>query len=218
MNPFAEEFRRRVQAYENTAAHNDRIHGEFTAATDADSLLVGHRGHVEEHRLGFGDRAFHAMWRLLLAEAHERFGNTDLLEIGVFKGQVVSLWALLARTYGWPVRIHAVTPFEGQPLPGFRWWRALQLRLNPRFRERVRSGDFYPEDGYEQIVRRLFARYELDFESVRWFRGYSNAPEVLAAVRDAAFQIIYIDGAHTYEAASATSPITPPRCRAADGL
>jgi predicted O-methyltransferase YrrM len=78
----------------------------------------------------------------------------------------------------------------------------LQVRLNPWFRARLRSGDFYPLNDYEQIVRRLFARYGLDFNSVRWIRGYSNAPEVLAAVQSGRFHVIYIDGSHTYQAVS----------------
>jgi predicted O-methyltransferase YrrM len=202
MNRFAEELQRQVDRYENTALHNDQVFAEFTAATAADPVLAEHRRYVEQNQLGFGDPAFHALWQSLLASAQDRFGRAEVLEIGVFKGQVVSLWALLAKTHGWPLRIHAITPFEGQPLPVSRWWRGLQVRLNPWFRARLRSGDFYPLNDYEQIVRRLFARYGLDFNSVRWIRGYSNAPEVLAAVQSGRFHVIYIDGSHTYQAVS----------------
>lgn len=203
MNALAGEFYEQVARYKNTAADNDRVFAEFAAATWADPILAGHRRHIETHKLGFGDPAFHAMWQTLLAAARERFDHVDALEIGVFKGQVVSLWALLAKVHGWPLRIHAITPFEGQPLTGNRWWRFLQARLNPWFRERLQSGDFYPEDDYEQIVRRLFSHFQLDFDQVRWIRGYSQAPEVLAAVRADRFNLIYVDGGHTYEAASA---------------
>jgi hypothetical protein len=202
MNPLAAEFQRRVAAYANTAENNDRIFADYTAAAAADPLLAGHRAHVDRYKLGFGDPAFHAMWQHLLAAAHDRFGSVDVLEIGVFKGQVVSLWALLAKAHGWPVRVHGVTPFEGQPLPGAKWWRSLQTRLNPWFRERVRSGDFYPEDDYEEIVRRHLAHHALDFDAVRWVRGYSHDPDVLGAVRNDCFHVIYVDGGHTYEAAS----------------
>jgi hypothetical protein len=203
MNPLATEFQRQVAAYANTAENNDRIFADYTTATAADSLLAGHRAYVDQHKLGFGDPAFHAMWQQLLAAAHERFGGVDVLEIGVFKGQVVSLWALLAKSHGWPVRVHGITPFEGQPLPGAKWWRAVQARLNPWFRERMQSGDFYPEDDYAEIVRRHFAHHKLDFDAVRWVRGYSHDPAVIAAVHNDCFHIIYIDGGHTYEAASA---------------
>ena len=192
-----------AEGYVCTREHNDRLFHEFTAATWADPLLASHRRYVEEGRLGFGDPAFHSMWQSLLAAAQDRFGSVDTLEIGVFKGQVVSLWALLAQTYGWRLRIYAITPFEGQPLPGARWWRSLNARINPWFRQRLRSGDFYPDDDYEKTVRRLFAHFQLDFDRVRWIRGYSQAPEVLAAVRTDRFHVIYVDGGHTFEAAGA---------------
>lgn len=203
MNSLAEEFHRQVATYLNTASHNDRVFADYTAATGADPLLASHRAHVEKHQLGFGDPAFHAMWQQLLAAAQERFDRVDALEIGVFKGQVVSLWSLLAKSHGWSVQVHGITPFEGQPLPGTRWWRSLQARFNPRFRERMRSGDFYPPEDYEETVRRHFAHYGLDFDAVRWVRGYSQDAAVLEAVRHDQFHVVYVDGGHTYEAASA---------------
>jgi len=211
MNPGPASYRQVVDRYENTAQHNDEVFAAFTAATWADPLLAEHRRHIEEQKLGYGDPAFHALWRLLLDEARNRFSQVDVMEIGVFKGQVVSLWALLAKTNHWLLRLHGITPFEGQPLPGARWWRSLQARVNPWFRARIRSGDYYPEDDYEQIVRRLFARYGLSFDRVRWIRGYSQDPPVLAAVEHDAFHLIYIDGGHTYEMARADIANYAPR-------
>jgi hypothetical protein len=203
MSSSAMDLQQHIACYQNTAAHNDELFASFTAATWADPLLAEHRRYVEENQLGFGDPAFHAMWKMLLAAAWDRFGSLDALEIGVFKGQVVSLWALLARTRRQPLRIHGITPFEGQPLTAAGWWRSLQARINPWFRERLRSGDFYPEDDYERTVRRLFAHFQLDFDEIRWIRGYSQAREVLAAVHADRFNIVYVDGGHTYAAASA---------------
>jgi len=196
-------FQQQILRYQNTAESNDRVFAAYSIATAADPLLASHRAHIDQHKLGFGDPAFHAMWQQLLAAAHARFGPVTALEIGVFKGQVVSLWSLLAKTHGWPLRVHGITPFEGQPLPGVKWWRSVQARLNPWFRERLTSGDFYPEDDYAKIVRRHFEHHGLAFDDVRWVRGYSTDPAVLAAVRNDRFHVIYIDGGHTYAAASA---------------
>jgi hypothetical protein len=198
----ASDFAARVRAYANTAEDNDRVLAEFNALTAADPLLAAHRAHVEAHKLGYGEPAFHALWRGLLASAHARFGTVNALEIGVFKGQIVTLWALLAKTHSWPLHIHGLTPFEGQPLPASRWWRAFWRRINPYFQERINSGDFYPEDDYAEIVRRHFAHHALDFAAVRWVRGYSTDPAVLATVNADRFQVVYIDGGHTYEVAS----------------
>lgn len=191
-------FHRRVRAYENTAEMNDRIFEEFTAATWNDPLLAAHRRHVEAHQLGFGDAAFHAMWLSLLAAAVERFGWIDALEIGVFKGQVISLWSLLAQRRHLSVRVHAITPLAGQPLPSTRWWRSLLYRLSSRFRERVTTGDFYPQENYESIVRQHFCHHGLSFDDVRLVRGLSSAPEVQATVQGERFHVVYIDGDHTF--------------------
>jgi hypothetical protein len=188
--------------YRNTAEGNDRVFREFTAATAADTLLASHRAYVETHKLGFGDPAFHSLWKVMLTAGNARFGSVEALEIGVYKGQVISLWALLAKTYGWPVRIHAVTPLEGQELKGSRLWRSIKYRLLPRFRERVQSGDFYPQDDYEAIVRGLFAHFGLGFSEVRLVRGYSSNAAVLAALETSKFHLIYIDGDHTYDGAA----------------
>src|SRR5437867_8857080 len=48
---------------------------------------------VPQNRRGFGEDAFHTMWYLLL----EEFEPANFLEIGVFRGQVISLVALWAR-------------------------------------------------------------------------------------------------------------------------
>lgn len=200
---WADDFRQRLREYRNTAEGNDRTFDEFTALTLADPVLSRHRAHVEANQLGFGDAAFHALWRGLLAVTSADFGRVNALEIGVYKGQVISLWALLARQYGWPLRTHAISPLAGQPMPRGRWWRSLLYRISARFRERVRSGDFYPTDNYEAIVRQHFATHGLSFDEVRLQRGYSTDPAILAALADDRFHLVYIDGDHTFAGASA---------------
>lgn len=203
MNLHASEFERQVAAYENTAAVNDRVFADYTAATLADPLLARHRAHVERHQLGYGDPAFHALWQQLLASAQAKFGRVDALEIGVFKGQVISLWALLAHQHGWNVRVHAISPVSGQPMPPQGWWRSLRYRLSARFREQVSVGNFHPEEDYERILRTHFDAHGLSFDDVRLVRGFSTDPTVRAAVAAERFQILYIDGDHTLAGASA---------------
>jgi len=197
------EFFNLVAAYSGTGAENDRLHADFTRATWANPLLAAHRKHVEQHQLGFGDPAFHQLWHLLLAASHQRFGAFDALEIGVFKGQVTSLWALLATTHGYVARIHAVTPLVGQPMPAAGWLRSLRYRIDRRFRERVDSGDFYPPEDYEKIVRAHFTHYSLSFDAVRLLRGYSTEPALQAEAAHDRYALLYIDGDHTYEGACA---------------
>lgn len=187
--------------YRNTAEHNDALHRSLTEATWADPVLAGHRRHVEEHKLGFGDAAFHSMWARLLEAAGVRFGPVQALEVGVFKGQVISLWSLLARTRGLPLTVSALTPLQGNPQPASRWLTALRLRLDRRFREQLENGNFYAAEDYEHTIRALFSQFGLDFAQVRLHRGFSTDPNVLAGLAEARFHLVYVDGDHTYEGA-----------------
>lgn len=192
------EFGRLVAAYRNTAEHNDALHLSLTAQAWADPLLAAHRRHVEEHALGFGDPAFHRLWQLLLTAAARRFGRVRALEIGVFKGQVVSLWSLLAREQQLDVSVSALTPLSGRPMPRSRVLNKLRHWFSPRFREQVASGNFYPAGDYAAIIRAHFRRHGLDFDRVTVHRGFSTDPALKAGLADARFEIIYVDGDHTY--------------------
>jgi hypothetical protein len=183
--------------YCNSSEYNDRVHQELTAATWSDPLLSRHRRHVETNKLGFGDPAFHALWAGLLTRAARRFATVRCLEIGVFKGQVISLWSLIAQSGSLPIQTSALTPLAGQPLPRFPLWNKFRYRFDRRFRERIRNGDFYPAEDYETAVRGLFGEFGLDFDQTRLYRGYSTASEILRQFEDARFEIVYVDGDHT---------------------
>ena len=185
-----------VRTYCNTAEGNDSTFARFTAATAADPLLRAHREHVEENYLGYGDPAFHALWACLLTEATARFGQVRALEIGVFKGQIISLWAQLARAHALDLEIHALTPLEGNPPPVPGLWQRLRYRLDARYREQVKTGNFYAAEDYEAIVRAHFAYHGLTFDAVHLHRGYSTDPVILSALAGSQFEIIYVDGDH----------------------
>jgi hypothetical protein len=80
-----------IGQYRNTGEVNDQVWSRFTELTDAISFLKAHRDHVEANGLGFGDRAFHFLWLLILDYLKRQSLPNDLLEIGVYKGQVISL-------------------------------------------------------------------------------------------------------------------------------
>lgn len=185
-----------VLAYQNTAEGNEAAFAAFTAATAADPLLAAHRAHVETNQLGFGEPAFHALWHCLLSAASARFGRVRALEIGVFKGQVISLWSLLARELPAHLEIHALTPLSGNPPPKPGLWQRLRYRLDANYREEVKTGNFYADEDYESIVRAHFAHHALSFDSIRLHRGYSTDPAVLAGLAAARFELIYVDGDH----------------------
>jgi len=188
-----------VQEYSNTAENNDSIYTHFGEQTLANPLLTAHRNHIEKHELGFGDAAFHHMWLLLLQSAAKKFSTVHCLEIGVFKGQVISLWSLLMREFHLQLELTAITPLKGNPVTASRISRKLRYWFSPKFREEVRNGNFYPSEDYELAIKNLFSAFQLDFDSVHFERGFSNNPDILSSLRDKHFEIIYIDGDHTYD-------------------
>src|SRR4051812_21458364 len=85
-----------VAEYQPTAVQNDALWHQFNELLHAVPLLARHRLWVEANQHGFGDRAFHYLWFLLLRDEILTRPAPQVLEIGVYKGQVISLWAALA--------------------------------------------------------------------------------------------------------------------------
>ena len=63
---------------------------------------------IRSEQRGFGENPFHVMWWLLFSE----FKPANFLEIGVFRGQTVSLAALCARLLNIRCEIFGISPFS----------------------------------------------------------------------------------------------------------
>jgi hypothetical protein len=188
-----------VSSYENTAETNDRIHHLLENATRSHRLLAGHREYIETHKLGFGDAAFQSMWARILEGANRRHGRVRALEIGVFKGQVISLWSLLAKEYGWNIEISCITPLSGNPRSASRLMNRLRSVLSAKYREDIQNANFYEEANYGDIIRQLFAHFALNFDEVTIHRGLSTDAAVLDKVAEQQYEIVYVDGDHSFE-------------------
>lgn len=199
---FKPELEEIFRSYENTSEKNDKIYKQFEEETWSDALLARHRKHVETENLGFGDAAFHAMWARLTDLAVRRHKHVRLLEIGVFKGQVISLWALLAKVYFWPLEISCITPLKGNPQPKTKIIQRIKTIFDKTYREEVESGNFYENEDYEQIIRLHFHQHKINFDDVKVYQGYSTDKKVLDQIKAKKFEIIYVDGDHTFEGAA----------------
>ena len=73
--------------------------------------MSGHRDYVARNMLGFGDHAFHGAWSLLVDAMPEAF---RFLEVGVYKGNIVSLIGMLAHRRGKNAFVVGVSPFNGE--------------------------------------------------------------------------------------------------------
>ncbi len=138
--------------------------------------LREHRAWFASGRRGFGEEAFHTMWTLLF----ERFPITDYLEIGVYRGQTLSLAALLQRRTGITGQVTGISPFE-----------AIGDSVS-----RYRGGVDYEADTKEN-----FARFQLP--PPRLIKAYSTDPAAATVIRNGPWDCVYIDGNHDYEVALA---------------
>lgn len=138
--------------------------------------LRAHRAYFREKRRGFGEDAFHVMWWLLF----RRYGFREWGEIGVYRGQTLSLAALLQRELGLVENVAGISPFDG-------------------------AGDsvsrYRPRIDYHADVLANFAHFGLPPPTL--VRAYSTDAIALAALRSREWDCLYIDGNHDYEVARA---------------
>lgn len=132
-----------------------------------------HRRYFTGDRRGFfGEDAFHTMWFLLFRE----FRPASFLEIGVFRGQTLSLAALLARMFKLDCFVQGVSPFSS-------------------------AGDavsqYSSELDYLADTLQNFAHFSLPAPSL--LQGCSTDPEAVKLIASRAWHIIYIDGNHDYK-------------------
>lgn len=187
--------------YRSTAEINDSVWMDFNAATDSVAFLKAHRDWVEKNSWGFGDRAFHYMWYLILRDDVLKRSAPKLLEIGVYKGQVISLWAFIASQLHSSIQITAISPFESSK-PWFarrRFLNRAAQMLFKTYRDDLRSANLYDSENYLDCVQHIFNQFDLSSANVVFLRGYSQDPTVYERIADKSFDVIYIDGGHRYE-------------------
>lgn len=187
--------------YRSTAEINDSVWINFNASTDSVPILKAHRDWVEKNSWGFGDRAFHYMWYLILRDDVLKRSIPKLLEIGVYKGQVISLWALIANQLRSSVQITGISPFKSSK-PWFgknRVFSRIARTIFNVYRDDVRSANLYDDDNYLDCVHRIFSEFDLSEAHISLVRGYSQEQHVYERVAETKFDVIYIDGGHRYE-------------------
>jgi hypothetical protein len=141
-------------------------------ARPAPEWLREHRRFFSQQSRGFGEDAFHAMWFKLLAEYRPR----RCLEIGVYRGQVISLWILIAEKIGFPVEVHGISPFSAAGDTVSQYLEGLD----------------YHADVLANCARFSSKRPDL-------LRAYSTEPEAVALINMGGWDLIYIDGSHEEE-------------------
>lgn len=190
-----------ASSYRSTGDINDRVWSHFTEMTNQTDFLRRHRDWIEENKWGFGDRAFHYLWFLLLSELSRAQDNARMLEIGVYKGQVLSLWALIARRLSFDLEIVGVTPLSGKP-PHARLLHRLRMLFDRGYHEDAHVGNLHEDSDFSVDVSKIFKEFELSEDRVSIIRGLSQGADTHRLVAAELFDVVYVDGGHRYEEVS----------------
>ncbi len=136
--------------------------------------LKDHRNYFKNNKRGFGEDAFHAMWYKLFQE----YKPKKILEIGVYRGQTISLFALLSKMNNITPEIHGISPLTS-------------------------AGDnvsvYLKNLDYEDDIKTNFKYFKLSTPILH--KGFSTDEEMKKIIESKQWDIIYIDGNHDYDIA-----------------
>lgn len=148
----------------------------FFYSSEFDQELKNHRTFFAENRRGFGEAAFHVMWWMLF----NKFRPATYLEIGIYRGQTLSLASLLQRKLHITGSCTGISPFNS-------------------------SGDtvsIYTKNiDYYNDTLKNFSRFGLPEPEL--IRAYSTDTKAIERIKSQQWDVIYIDGNHDYEIALA---------------
>lgn len=131
--------------------------------------FVALRTFVEENAYGFGEKQFYPFHKMIV-DAIES-DNLTFLEIGVFRGQTLVLYALLRHLSNKKIDVYGITPLDSS---GGHW-----------------------ESDYEADIRRLHEMYIEPQPNI--IKGLSTSNDVIEKCKDMCVDILYIDGDHSYK-------------------
>ena len=134
-------------------------------------FLREHRKYFSREQRGFGEDAFHTAWFHLFTN----FRPINCLEIGVYRGQIISLWVLLGKELNINVNVWGVTPLAPE----------------------LDSVSNYGEMNYKDDIESHFKHFNLGKPQI--IQGLSTESKVKETIESTIWDLIYIDGGHDYE-------------------
>lgn len=162
--------------YQNSTDWHGDIFDQFFHDVQNNPWLKAHRDFVENNGFGMNDRPMHEMWRVIVEAMPSPL---SALEIGVYRGQVVSLIGMIARHMDKIVdKVVGVGLYAGMSDGINAYDKTLQ---------------------YAQDVKLIFDTFDAGYDRFIPVKGWSQDRAVVDTVAALApFDLMYIDGSHDY--------------------
>lgn len=186
--------------WKNDAMFHDDLHKSFVQRTNADYAMKEHRDFVERHAFGMGERSFAYFHNIILKDLDEKTPKEQptlrLLEVGVHRGQTISLWAMLAQRLSRPVEIVGVSLFDGGEIDPPEMVGKREYRDDVKLIVKEFTGEIPAPEFHWFWMGRKF--------SMQLVKGDSTNPDVVKSVASAGeYDLVYVDGGHTWDVARA---------------
>lgn len=156
--------------WQDTPEYHSLIHDTFIGYVNDNEKLKAHRDFIEGNSFGFGERSFGWLYKLMVDEMPKEF---KFLEIGIFRGNTLSLFKLLADMSGKKVQRFGVSPMD--------------------------SSDGHWESDYFYDVAKLHQHFNLKKDYSIYHGSSTDTKIIEKAIATAPYDILYIDGGHTRE-------------------
>jgi cephalosporin hydroxylase len=159
-----------AKEWQDTPEYHSFIHETFIDLVNDNPKLKAHRDFVESNAHGFGERSFGWLYKLMVDEMPKEF---SFLEIGIFRGNSLSLFKLLADMAGKKIKRFGVSPMD--------------------------SSDGHWESDYFYDAAHIHQVFNLKKDYLI-YHGSSTKDEIIQrAGSTAPYDIVYIDGCHEYD-------------------
>jgi len=158
--------------HDNTNFHQ-MVHETFIEKVNAIPELKAHRDWVEQNIFGFGERSFLWMWWLLIQEMPKEF---TFVEIGVFRGQILSLIKLIADMQGKKVVRYGVTPLS----------TASDAGENKNW-----------QSDYRADIEKMHDQFNIQ-KDYTILHGLSTDSNIISEAQKIKIDLLFVDGAHDF--------------------
>lgn len=153
---------------------NKEMYQLCTNLYNEDKELTLFRNYVTKNKLGFLDNEHMVMWDKLV---YNLSNNFRFIEIGVYKGQILTLVAILAERYKKQYTIYGVSPLSN---------------VDDKYTT-------YEDTNYLDCIKLLHKTFNIYFNENQIIKGLSTDDDIKRRILElGSFDIVYVDGGHDY--------------------